>query len=126
MKFVQLFFLVFFMLLSVLPYSALASSHGSGSTGGERPVSITLQNPLRCLPSGTLADCVNNAINALIFIAAPIASIMVLIGGFQMMFAAGEPEKIARGRKTILYAAVGFAVIIMAKGVVVVLRSIFR
>jgi len=48
----------------------------------------------------------------------------VLIGGFQMITAAGNAEKFSSGRKTILYAAIGFAVVLAAKAVVVLIKNI--
>jgi hypothetical protein len=39
---------------------------------------------------------------------------MVVIGGFQLMTAAGEPAAVSKGKKTILYAAIGLAVLLLA------------
>jgi hypothetical protein len=55
----------------------------------------------------------------------PLASIMVLVGAFQMMTSAGEPEKYTQGRKTILWAAVGLVVALLATSVVTLIKSIF-
>jgi hypothetical protein len=49
---------------------------------------------------------------------------MVLVGGFQLMMAGGDTEKVTRGRKTILYAAVGFAVVLLAKSVALIIQNI--
>ena len=57
-------------------------------------------------------------------VAVPLCTIMVLVGAFQMMTAAGDPEKFGKGRKTVLYAAVGFAVALIAGGLVSVLKQI--
>jgi hypothetical protein len=51
---------------------------------------------------------------------------MVLWGGFQMMTSAGDPEKFSTGRKTIVYAAVGFFVVLLANSVATVIQSIFK
>lgn len=95
-----------------LPWVALAQDVSGGG----------LFNPL--------GDCdlpciVDEITTLLIAVGGPIAAIMVLWGGFQIMTAAGDPEKFATGRKTILYAAVGLVVILFAKGVVSFIRSIF-
>ncbi len=61
----------------------------------------------------------------LIIIGAPLAAIMILIGGYYMVISGGDPEKFSTGRKTILYAAIGFAVILLAKGVATIIQGIF-
>lgn len=87
----------------------------SGSGG------IKLTNPLTC-PDIT---CVVGAITkALLDISIPIVAIMVLVGGFQILTAGGDPEKFKTGRKTIMYAVIGFAVILIANGVVSIVQSL--
>ena len=99
---------------------------GTGPAGG---ISITLPNPLECTgaPAGTPPIlCVLEKIFIVLFnISIPITSIMVLVGAFQILTAAGDPAKFATGRKTILYAVVGFAIIFFASSVVPILRDIF-
>ena len=77
--------------------------------GGSNPRTITLPNPLGC---NTFEECANKIIDALLIVAIPIVTIMVLYGGFQMMTAGGDPEKFTNGRKTVLYAAIGLVVVL--------------
>ena len=84
---------------------------------------LVLTNPIGC---GTFGCVVTNVINFLITIAIPLCAIMVLIGGFQMITSAGNPEKFKSGRNTILYAVAGFAVVLLAKGVSVGIQSFFQ
>lgn len=90
---------------------------------------ITLCDPLGgsgCTPgSETFATVATNIANFLfVDIAIPLSVIMVLVGAFQMMTSAGEPEKISQGKKTILYAAIGLAIAIVAGGITTLLKSI--
>ena len=62
----------------------------------------------------------------LLAIAAPICGIMVVWGGFQMITAGGNPEKFSSGKKTLLYAAVGFAVVVLASGAAQLIQSILK
>ncbi|MDE2018843.1 MAG: hypothetical protein KGJ13_00675 [Patescibacteria group bacterium] len=87
---------------------------------GTQPISIS--NPLA--PCNDLTCISQSIINFLFTLAIPICAIMVLIGGFQMLTAAGNPEKFSSGRKTIMYAAVGFAVIVIADGVALLIKNI--
>ncbi len=84
---------------------------------------ITLTNPLGTDSFKVVLDNVNSF---LLVIAAPICGIMVVWGGFQMITSAGDPEKFSSGRKTLLYAAVGFVVVIFATSVVPIIQSIFN
>lgn len=71
-------------------------------------------------------DVVTKIINFIFVFATPICVIMVLWGGFEMMTSAGDPEKFSTGRKTILYAAVGFVVVLLANSVATLIQSIFK
>ncbi len=51
---------------------------------------------------------------------------MVVWGGFQMMTAAGNPEKFAAGKKTLTSAAIGFVIVLLASGVAQLIKSIFN
>ena len=88
-----------------------------------------LINPLcplgepNCTDSGFIAIA-NKVISALLSIATPIMGIMILIGGFQIMTAQGDTEKVGNGRKTITYAVIGFVIILMAKAAVLIVISI--
>lgn len=96
---------------------------GSPGTGGTQGSGIPrLTNPLRCDNFQCVAGSV---ISFLIPIAASLAGIMVLVGGYQMVLSGGSPEAVSRGKKTIIYAAVGFVVILLARSAVPLLRSMF-
>ena len=84
---------------------------------------VTLTNPLGTTDATTV---LNNINLFLLAIAAPICGIMVVWGGFQMMTSNGDPERFSTGKKTLLYAAIGFVVVIFASSVVPVMQSIFN
>ncbi len=102
--------------LMLSPYIAFAD------TGGN--ITIPLTNPLGS-SCNDLSCPVQSIINFLFTIAIPLCAIMVLVGGFQMMTAAGQPEKISSGKKTILYAIIGFVVILLAGSVATLIRNAF-
>lgn len=66
--------------------------------------------------SGTIADVIDRVIDFLIKVAVPLTVIMVLVGSFQMLVSGGNAEQFRKGTKTIIYAAVGFMVVLLAKG----------
>lgn len=108
--------------IGLLPIIKFAEAANDVFQGGGN--SFTLTNPLA---SCNDLSCIANAIIAALFtISIPIVSIMVLIGGFQILTAGGDPEKFRTGRKTIIYAVVGFAIILLAGGVVSLIRSLIH
>ena len=85
-----------------------------------------LYDPLGCggAGDGGLLCVFTNVLRALRLISIPIVSIMVIVGGFQILTASGEEEKIKTGRRTITWAVVGFAVILIAEGVAGIVKSV--
>ena len=85
---------------------------------------ITLQNPLgsNC---NNLSCPVQAVINFLFTISIPLFGIMILVGAFFLMTAAGNPERASTGKKTILYAVIGFVVILLAGSIATLIRNMF-
>jgi type IV secretory pathway VirB2 component (pilin) len=50
--------------------------------------------------------------------------IFMIIGGYQMITASGDPKQFEKGRNTLLYAAIGFVVILLADNIVDWIKSI--
>ena len=82
---------------------------------------LTLLNPLKY---DTIPALINGILEYLVIIAAPICALFILIGGFQLMTASGNPENVTRGKKTIVYAAAGYAIILVAYGLSAVIKNI--
>ena len=78
---------------------------------------ITLTDPLG---GNETFSSVATAVAGFLFwdIAAPLSIIMVLVGAFQLITSAGDPEKVSQGRKTITYAAIGLVIALIAGGIV--------
>ncbi len=95
---------------------AFAQSVGNGS----QPIKLT--DPLGGSESFTsVANSVANFLFA--DIAIPLTTIMVLVGAFQIMTAGGDSEKFTKGRKTLMYAAIGFAAAVIATGATSLIKS---
>jgi len=90
--------------------------------GGIGTGPIKLPNPIG--EGSTFMTIINNVLNYFIYVSVPIFAIMILIGGFQILTARDNPEKIKSGRNTILYAAIGFTIVLVSKGVALILLSI--
>lgn len=57
---------------------------------------------------------IDDAVNIFIAIAATVALLMIVWGGFKYVTSKGDPAATAKARNTILYAAVGLAICILA------------
>jgi hypothetical protein len=129
-KLAAYFYLVLFFISSFV--IALADSGGTGgATGGSGGATggtggrgiLELVNPLG---SRNIIDIINNILNYLIYISVPILALMILWGGFQILMARDNLEQVKRGRQTIQWAVIGFAIILISKGVALILLTILR
>jgi len=112
-------------LLAYLVYAGSALAQTVNNVGGlprGNGVAVTIPNPLNCSNFGCVAGKITNG---LFILSIPIVAIMVLYGGFQIMTAGGSEEKYTTGRKTILYAAIGFVVVLLADSVADIIKSLF-
>jgi|GEM_PF-6097115 len=80
------------------------------------------------LPPTTKAKSIEDLLRAvagfLLTIAIPIATIMVIIGAFQILTSGGSPDKVTTGKKTIIYAVVGLAIIALFRVLLAILGQL--
>lgn len=96
---------------------------GVGSSG-EAPSTLQVANPLSGSGINNFGQLVNVVTNYFVtYIAPSVAIIMVLYGAFRMLTAGGNPENFAVGRKTVLWAIAGYALVLIAAGLVAVVQS---
>lgn len=78
-------------------------------------------NPLQY---GSFDELVNAVIRFLIIIGSPIAAIMFVIAGIVFVTSAGDPGRVRTARSIMIYTAVGFAIILVASGLIKVLQTL--
>lgn len=86
----------------------------------------TLFNPLdpNCTGNVGFMSLANDIASFMFYdIATPLCVVMVLVGAFQIMTAAGNAEKFSRGKQTLTWAAIGFAVVLVAGGITSLLKA---
>lgn len=88
---------------------------------GGAPGSIELTSPTG---NQTILDLLKRIATYAYWIAFPIAVIMILYGAFQILTAAGDPNKVSSGRKTIIYTLVGLVIVIVAAGLPSLIQQI--
>jgi len=58
-----------------------------------------------------IEDIINFVINIVIIF----AGIIIIIGGYLMVTSAGDPQQFEKGKKTLLYGAIGFILVFAAR-----------
>lgn len=82
---------------------------------------ITIPNPLGCQDIGCVLERIASF---LLKVAAPILTIMVLWAGFLFLTSAGNPQGIEKARKTLLWAVIGFAIVLINWGFASIVKEI--
>lgn len=90
------------------------SSYNSG--GG-----IELINPLGTY---SIQEILDRIIYYLFLLATPVLVIMILWGAFLLITSAGSKDRVQQGWKTIIYAAVGYGILILASGVSFIIQQL--
>lgn len=102
------------MMMSVAAPSALAESttdamqKGYNAAGGDNNKGKT----------GDLALLIRDIVNILLYILGAIAVIMIIIGGLKYTTSNGDQSQVTSAKNTIMYAAIGLIVAIMAYAIV--------
>lgn len=89
----------------------------------QNPPCIILPNPFG---SRTLPEILNGIADGLLLIATPLVAILIVVGGIQILFSAGNPEKFKKGKQTLLYTVIGFGIVLVAKGVSALVAELLR
>lgn len=82
---------------------------------------LTINNPLA---SDDVADIVKGIWKFVYMLAIGIVPLMAIVAGFMFMTAGGNPEKVNKARDLLLWLAVGTAIVLLAGGVVQLIRKI--
>jgi hypothetical protein len=77
--------------------------------------SVSLKNPL---PTDSLPEFIGYTIRALLGIIGSLALAVFIYGGFLWMTAAGNRERVQKGKNTLTWTAIGLAVIFLSYAIV--------
>ncbi|MGH9856881.1 MAG: hypothetical protein ACRD4B_03455, partial [Acidobacteriota bacterium] len=104
-----------FCLVAVLIWLAAAPSVEAGAFRQIDDSTCNLLG-LRCQagggdPAQGIIEIIQNIVNIFLTIVAIIAAVFIIIGGLWYITSAGDEEKAARGKRTILYAIIGLIIV---------------
>jgi hypothetical protein len=97
-----------------------ATAEDNGST---TPLEVTFDNPVNAT---SVQELINNLIDFIYTISIPLLVIVVLWAGFTMITAGGKAENFKKGQNILLYAAIGFAIILLSKGVSLIISDLLN
>jgi hypothetical protein len=82
------------------------------------PIGIVMAKISPISRYGTIVDLLNGVVDFLYNISFLIAPLMIIIAGFFFVTSGGDDKRITKGRDILLYAGVGFLVIVLARGAI--------
>lgn len=94
----------------ICQYGGVSGTEGGGIT-----------NPLKFDTFGDLIKSINSFVFA---IAVAVAPVLFIIGGFMIVTAGGNAMKVQTAQRLILYTAIGLAVILLAQGIMAVIKNV--
>jgi len=82
---------------------------------------VVFCSPITHTTFGGLIDAI---VDFIFNIAVILVPLMVIIGAFYLLTAAGDPKKIATGKTVITSTLIGLAIILLAKGLIAIIEDV--
>lgn len=82
---------------------------------------ITIENPLT---AKTFGELINKIISFIFTIAVALVPLMIIIGAALFITSGGNISQVDRAKKIILYTVIGFAIVLLAKGIVALIEQL--
>jgi len=78
---------------------------------------------LTLFQTSDISTLASNIVNFLIWLAIPITAILIVYAGFLYITSAGNEEKVKTAQKALIWAIVGFAVVLIASSVPAIIQE---
>lgn len=82
---------------------------------------VEIENPLEY---ESFNELIEGLIKYILWVAIALAPLLILIGAFYFLTAAGNPERIQTGKRIILWTCIGLIIILFAWGLVALIESV--
>lgn len=70
-----------------------------------------------------VTDTIQNIVNWLTMVGGGLAVLVIVVAGFMIIMANGDPGNVEKGKKMILYAAAGLIIILMARALTSIIEN---
>jgi ABC-type microcin C transport system permease subunit YejE len=97
-------------------HPASEQNNNAAQDSNANPITVTIPNPLG--EDTNVKDILNRVADWLFRIAIVVVPLMIIWAGFVFVTAGGDPKKVSNAKQILLYAIVGFVVILLARGIV--------
>ncbi len=128
--FISIFIISGLLLFLGVSYVSAAAANCTVYCNSLIPPATPLQPPANqvciCNPlsSPDFSTVVDKLIGFIFTISVVVVPLMIIIGAFLIMTAAGDPKKVGTGKNIILYTLIGLAIVLFAKGIIVVIEQL--
>ena len=82
---------------------------------------VEIESPLRVK---TIPELIERIVQYVFWIAVVLAPLMILVGAFYFMTAAGDPKRVETGKKIIIWTIVGLGIILFSRAIISIIRSV--
>ncbi len=103
---------LFFILLAL--FTVFATEAIIVNAAGTPTTPIDIPNPIH---ETTLTGIINRVIDFMLVISIPLLTIFIIFGAYKILTAGGNAANLKTGKNIILWAVVGFAIILISKGI---------
>jgi limonene-1,2-epoxide hydrolase len=86
-------------------------------TIAERATSSVATSVQPALAATSTAEIIQRVVSAISWIIGSLLVLLIMIGGFTIITAAGDPKKVTKGKQIIVYAIIGFAIMVVSRGI---------
>lgn len=107
--------------IELFTFTKTAFAQG-GARGDTKSLDLSELNPFS--GASNISDILTLILGFMQTISYPIVAIMIMWGAFLILTAGGKPENLSKGKSVIMWAIIGFAIVLMANGAVDLLRDI--
>lgn len=107
--------------LLLLPFALVIVGIAVADIHSANAATFEIPNPLRY---GTIPELFDAITGFLLWIATPILTVMVIWAGFLFLTSGGVPAKIQEAQKALIWAGIGFAIVLINRGIALIIREI--
>lgn len=122
----NLFWDVSSKLLSWIPLALAEDGKGPKPDGSGPEKTLTQIDLFDPFKGKGFTDLLNSLIDGLLLLAVPVTVVMIIVGAYYIITSGGNPGKRTKGKDYILWSVIGFAILILAKSVVLIVRDFLK
>ena len=82
---------------------------------------IEFENPIQATSVQAVVSAIGNWLYAIAFALVPV---MILVGAFYILTAAGNPERVNTGRNIIMWTIIGLGIVIISTGIMSLMKEL--